>query len=301
LVFRSGEDKIERWYIYPPSETARIKIHNIVSSIIDDASLNITDEPLKIRLSVREEPRWEYLELELSEPLWNPVFYHDKTIEDVEIHELGEGKKQAIIKISDSHEQIVKIWNATVQESKQELELYEGKTIDYIWANTEVTVTEGDFETAKEVALQDVLKEPDKYHGKRIRTKGFYDFQLEIMGFHDRKGNNLWIGHRSSFFDRKNQKILTPNPVEGLILGRHRGYATVEGIFLKGPAGHGGFWPGEIVRITRFDTHFKIDHTFWLSLLAIVLTGVFYIKTIRKTTPPKTPNKTEDTPENGAN
>ena len=30
-------------------------------------------------------------------------------------------------------------------------------------------------------------------------------------------------------------------------------WARVDGTFLKGPAGHFGMWPGELVRVTGFD------------------------------------------------
>jgi hypothetical protein len=140
--------------------------------------------------------------------------------------------------------------------------------------------TEGDSIPSRNVTLQEIFKDPDKFHGKRICTKGFFDFEYEHMDFHDRRGNKVWIGEWSSFI--KVKRIMPPIPSFENFIGRHRGYATVEGVFLKGPSGHVGFWPGEIVRLTRLDIHFKLDYIFWIIFLIVMLSGVILILKIRK-------------------
>lgn len=296
LTLRTGDREIERSYKSPPREGIRADVNEIVFSFIDDMRLNKPNEPLRIEAFIKGETGL-FLSLELSEPLWNPIYYHGKKIESMIVYE-EKGIRKTIINIVDKNSQTIATWNATIPDSNEELTsyegqaAYEGKTIEDILINTKITNTEGDSEPSRKVTLQEILDDPDKYHGKRICTKGFFDFQYESMDFHDRRGNNLWIGERSSF--AKMKRIIFPIPSFENIIGRHRGYATVEGVFLKGPAGHFGFWPGEIVRLTRFDAHFKLDYIFWLGLLAIVLVGVFVIKIIRKRIQLKTSNKIED-------
>jgi len=292
LTFRTGEKEINRSYNYSPRGRVRNDVNEAVFSFIDEMGLDEPDDPLSIEVFVKGQTN-SILSLELSEPLWNPVYYHGKIIESMEVYQ-EQGARKTIIKIVDNNNQLISTWNATIPDPNEEyawyeglaayegISAYEGKTIDCILINTQITTTEGDYEPSRKVTLQEVLEEPDKFHGKRICTKGFYDFEYEGMDFYDRRGNNVWIGQWSSFAKRKWADLPIPNLVEGLLFGRQRGCATVEGIFLKGPSGHFGFWPGEIVRITRFDAHFKLDYIFWTILLVIMLGVVFLIRRIRK-------------------
>ncbi|MHC4119844.1 MAG: hypothetical protein ACYSWO_20300 [Planctomycetota bacterium] len=298
LAFHSGEKKIERRYEYPPTGGIRSRIHEIIFSYIDEMDLDDPDEPLRIEVFVKGEPG-SMLSLELSEPLWNPVYYHGKIIESMKVNEV-QGSRKAVITLADDSGQVVGTWNATIPDdelaSYDGKAAYEGNAIDWIGVDTRVTLTEGDLEPSRKVTLQEILEEPDKFHGKRICTKGFYDFQFEGMDFHDRRGSNVWIGENSSFA-RKKRATFPFLSLEGLLLGRLRGYATVEGVFLKGPGGHFGLWPGEIVRLTRCDAHFKLDYIFWAILVSVALAGVFVGRRIKKRIPSTASGRTNDPPE----
>jgi hypothetical protein len=113
-----------------------------------------------------------------------------------------------------------------------------------------VTVTEGDLELARKVFLADLLSDPDKYHGKRISVIGFYHREFESDGLYvgeeafrsrrfDRQG--IWRGAPSSFASQTALK------------DKNDSWLRVEGVFLKGPSGHRGAWPGEIDRLTRIE------------------------------------------------
>jgi len=282
LTFNSKRISFES----PPEKGTRLDVNDAIFSFIDEMGLGKLDDPKKIVIFVIGETS-SFLSLELSEPL-KDLDYYGKIIKSMEIYEEQRIKK-ALITIVDSNDQVFDTWNATIPDpnkyfaSYKGREVYEGKTIDSIYPITEVVVSEGDYEPSRKVSLQEILENPDKFHGKRVCVKGFYDFQFEGMDFHDKQGNNVWIGDWSSFAKRNNEIILAPNLVEGRIFGRHRGYATVEGIFIKGPGGHGGLWPGEITRITKLDSHFKpVEYILRLILLCIIIGIVLLIRKIRR-------------------
>ena len=280
-------NSITESFYYPAEEGIRYDVNEVIFSFINELGLNEPEEPKKIDLSVLDET-YSYLSLELKEPLrLNPVYFHGKKIKSMVVYE-EQGIKNTIITIVDSNEQVIDIWNATIPDSNGEhasyegQAAYEGKTIEFILTNTQITTTEGDSEPSRKVTLQEIFENPDKYHGKRVCVKGFYNLQFEGHDFHDRLGNNVWIDQWSSFTKKKWEYGPIPNILEAIFLGKQRGYATVEGVFLKGPGGHFGMWPGEIVRITRFDAHFKVEYFFWLLFLVIVLGSVFLIRRFRK-------------------
>ena len=112
-----------------------------------------------------------------------------------------------------------------------------------------LTVTEGDEEAAREVKLTDLLGSPADYHGKRVAVIGFLN-----RGFED---NWLGIAKSLSFEERSTKSIAwqwpssfakDPDCMKKMFI-----WARVEGIFLRGPSGHLGIWPGEITRITRVE------------------------------------------------
>lgn len=111
------------------------------------------------------------------------------------------------------------------------------------------TVTEGDYQPARVVKLADVLAHPDEYHGKRISVVGFYHGEFEGSSLaidqaaSRRRDDNhsVWRSGASTFADKS------------AINDRNDSWLRIEGIFLRGPAGHMGLWPGEIVRLTRIE------------------------------------------------
>jgi len=271
----------------PPEEGMRYDVNEVIFSFINELGLNEPEEPKKIELSILGET-YSYLSLELSDPLrLNPVYFHGKKIQSMEVYE-EQGIKNTIITIVDSNEQVIDIWNATIPDSNNDFtwyegaDAYEGKTIDSIYTNITIVETEGDSVPSRKVSLQEIFENPDIYHGKRVCVKGFYDLQFEGHDFYDRQGNKVWIDQWSSFTKKKWDYGPFPNILEAIFLHRQRGYATVEGIFLKGPGGHFGMWPGEIVRITRFDAHFKVEYFFRLLFLVIVLVSIFLTRRFRK-------------------
>lgn len=111
------------------------------------------------------------------------------------------------------------------------------------------TNTEGDRQPARAVSLAEVLAHPDKYHGKRVSVTGFYHGEFEgsslaVDEFASRKRayeRSVWRGGVSSFADR------------AAITDRNDTWLRVEGVFLRGPGGHMGLWPGVLERITQIE------------------------------------------------
>lgn len=111
------------------------------------------------------------------------------------------------------------------------------------------TVTEGDHQPARAVKLADVLAHPDEYHGKRISVVGFYHGEFEGSSFAIDQAawrkmdftNSVWRSGASAFADKS------------AVNDRNDSWLCIEGVFLRGPAGHMGLWPGEIVRLTRVE------------------------------------------------
>ena len=112
------------------------------------------------------------------------------------------------------------------------------------------TVTDGDHQPARAVKLADVLAHPDEYHGKRISVIGFYHREFEGSSFAIDQAawrkmdftNSVWRSGASAFADRS------------AINDRNDSWLRIEGVFLRGPAGHMGLWPGEIVRLTHIES-----------------------------------------------
>ena len=111
------------------------------------------------------------------------------------------------------------------------------------------TVTEGDLQPARQVQLSDVLANPDKYHGKRISIIGFYHGEFE--------GNSLSVDEKASRTNDFKRSIWRSVPStfadKSAIKDKNNAWLRVEGVFLRGPGGHMGLWPGEIVRLTRVE------------------------------------------------
>jgi hypothetical protein len=106
-------------------------------------------------------------------------------------------------------------------------------------------VTEGDTTPARKTTLAEVLHDPDAFNGKRISIVGYYHGEFEGSNFGMRADSDyhqsIWFGTPSSFADKANLHM------------SNNAWLRVEGIFVKGPGGHMGMWPGEIERITKVD------------------------------------------------
>ncbi|MDD2708552.1 MAG: hypothetical protein PHV34_11120 [Verrucomicrobiae bacterium] len=113
--------------------------------------------------------------------------------------------------------------------------------------NTTTETTEGDLQPALEVKLNSLFINPVKYHGKRVRVAGYYHGEFECSSFSAGRGGSdrtaddrsLWLGGSSAFAKEADVKI--PND----------SWLQVDGVFLKGPAGHMGMSEGEVARLTR--------------------------------------------------
>jgi hypothetical protein len=108
---------------------------------------------------------------------------------------------------------------------------------------TVTTTIEGDFEPARTVTVAQILKNPARYNGKRVRITGYYHAEFEDSNLSDRRSNeittSLWVDAQSTFAKK------------GDLDWPEDGRVTIDGCFMKGPGGHMGAWPGELQRVTR--------------------------------------------------
>jgi len=112
-----------------------------------------------------------------------------------------------------------------------------------------ITVTEGDCQPSRKVTLAELLAHPEKYHGKRVSVAGYYHGEFEGSSFSIDEAASLkrdykrsvWRGEVSTFAEHK------------AINDQNDSWLQIEGVFLRGPGGHMGLWPGELVRITRIE------------------------------------------------
>lgn len=111
------------------------------------------------------------------------------------------------------------------------------------------TITEGDRRPPQDVRLVDVLAAPAKFHGKRISVVGYYHGEFE--------GSSLSVSERASRAHDDKKSIWRGDPStfagDHAIRDKNDAWIRVDGVFLQGPAGHMGLWPGEIVRLTRIE------------------------------------------------
>lgn len=112
-----------------------------------------------------------------------------------------------------------------------------------------VTITEGDNQPPRKLKLVDVLADPEKYDGKRISVVGFYHGEFEGSSFSVDKvaskqrdyARSVWLSDSSSLANKSNINL------------RNDSWLRIDGIFLCGPGGHMGLWPGELDRPTRIE------------------------------------------------
>ncbi len=116
-------------------------------------------------------------------------------------------------------------------------------------ATKATTITEGDRVPAQEVKLADVLAHPDEYHGKRVSVIGFYHGEFE--------GNSLSVDQTASRNRDYERSVWRSDPSsfadKSALHDRNNSWLRIDGVFLRGPGGHLGMWPGEIVRLTRIE------------------------------------------------
>jgi hypothetical protein len=108
------------------------------------------------------------------------------------------------------------------------------------------SMTESDDLAPQKTTLTSVLQNPDAFNGKRVSLVGFYHGEFEGSNFGVKADSDyhesIWFGSPSSFANKADIHL------------RNNSWLRVEGIFVKGPGGHMGMWPGEIERITRVDS-----------------------------------------------
>lgn len=115
------------------------------------------------------------------------------------------------------------------------------------WEPRQKTVA-GDDQAAETVTFAQLIDDPIRYHGKRIRVTAYY-----TSGFEDsslwpdaeaawKSEKRLWMGGTSTF---ANKKLLDRKGLAGKQL------VTLEGTFDAGSHGHAGQYYGEIMRVTR--------------------------------------------------
>ena len=106
-------------------------------------------------------------------------------------------------------------------------------------------ITEGDVTPAQKTTLTQVLHNPEAFNGKRVSLVGYYHGEFEDSNFGIKADSDyhqsVWFGSPSSFADKADLHL------------SNNSWLRVEGIFVKGPGGHMGMWPGEIERITKVD------------------------------------------------
>jgi hypothetical protein len=103
-------------------------------------------------------------------------------------------------------------------------------------------VSQGDKGQPLIVSIEELLRHPQRYDGKRVTTHGTYHLGHESSALGD-GGHSIWVGGWSAV-----AKATTSLEY----LDGHQ--LTVDGIFFAGPSGHLGGYPGEIVRLTRVTT-----------------------------------------------
>jgi hypothetical protein len=107
-----------------------------------------------------------------------------------------------------------------------------------------VTESEGDLVPARPTTLRWLISHPADFDRKRVSVVGFYHDEFE--GSEVRSGEktdfseNLWSDTISAFAPKRTSFCQDC-------------WVRLDGVFLKGPGGHLGLWPGELTRVTRVE------------------------------------------------
>jgi hypothetical protein len=105
--------------------------------------------------------------------------------------------------------------------------------------------TQGDDQPCVNLSLQELLADPKKYHGKRVRVSGYHHSEFEHSSLSAgpdsirRYNESVWLGGMSHF--AKPEQVPAHNDA----------FITAEGTFTAGQGGHMGLWAGEIGRLTK--------------------------------------------------
>jgi hypothetical protein len=108
---------------------------------------------------------------------------------------------------------------------------------------------QGDFEKTVESSVENLLRNPGVYDGKRVRVKGYYKGGFENSSFSSTsdKADDYRVSVSLGFIS----SYVGPECVNY----KNNSYISVEGTFKAGPGGH--LWPGEIQRVTKVWTLLK--------------------------------------------
>ncbi|HTN76728.1 MAG TPA: hypothetical protein VL096_15825, partial [Pirellulaceae bacterium] len=99
-------------------------------------------------------------------------------------------------------------------------------------------------------SFSQLMTKPDRYHGKKIRLRGFLHVEFEGNAIYLSKEHADHLIAKEGFwvtFDK------TAVPFEGIVGPKefHRRWVLVEGTFNKDGRGHHSAWSGEIANIDR--------------------------------------------------
>ncbi len=256
-------------YFYMPSYNQdHGKIHNRIKAFIYDNSLNELPERVALNIYFRDFRYSHKLALSIDEII-DLNWYHWKSILDFQItHESGSQDRYKMVVGSDNESRTIEGNIYMLEGAEFSAETMIGRRIDFMTSNPGIEITEGDHIEPIETTIQELIANVDHYHGKRVRVSGRFIDGFENQTFKDSEGNRLWMGMVSTFAEPNTRRI--------------EGWATVEGVFIKGPSGHFGLWPGEIKRITKFDSHFSetlMDLLKYFSILiAIIASGLILFR-----------------------
>lgn len=100
-------------------------------------------------------------------------------------------------------------------------------------------LSQGDNGQPVSVSIGELLAAPERYDGKRVRTRGVYNMGYEHSTLSEH-GQSLWLGEWST--------VARDTAPLSLLSGSD---LIIDGIFFAGPSGHLGGYSGAIVRLTR--------------------------------------------------
>lgn len=264
-LFISETDIVQRNYWNRPEGAVRTRVNEIIFEFISRNELDQPKEPKDASISMEHDIN-SSLNLVLDEPLWNPDWFHGKRIERIEVDDEVEGIEQITLNVPNDSEHVT--LKGLYKGSLWPIPEYKNKVIEYIYLPTRITITEGDHVTPVKLSMLDLLNNADIYHGRRVRLSGVFIDGFENQNFSDGKGHSLWLGGVSPFSDRETT--------------RESGWATVDGIFKKGPSGHFGMWPGELIRVTRFKPHATFKSALIFFAFVVLLLSAIGILTVTR-------------------
>jgi|GEM_PF-6648636 len=107
-----------------------------------------------------------------------------------------------------------------------------------------LTESEGDLIPARPTTLGWLISHAADFDGKRVSVVGFYHREFEGSEVRSAEksdsSENLWCDTISAF---------APNGTSFC----QDCWVRLDGVFLRGPGGHFGLWPGELTRVTRVE------------------------------------------------